>query len=151
MLQRGNSGLVKPSAVDGKHKLSDNWEKMVHVVVKQSNAVIPVFVVARENGHGKNKTLHRNLLLPNGAILETVPKAPSVCTVKTIKKNTPLSVVSVVSHDDEPLRMRKIHVLSFRLAPPSVVHDSITHDFVIESTEEVEEFVFVTQARTEPC
>ena len=66
IVEVGDTVLVKIVAWDGKHKLSDHWEDNPYVVLKQPNLDIPVFVVRRENGTGKNRTLHRNLLLPVG-------------------------------------------------------------------------------------
>ncbi|XP_041366972.1 uncharacterized protein LOC121381693 [Gigantopelta aegis] len=61
--------LVKVVAFDGRHKLADKWEDDVYVILDQPNPSIPVFVVGKENGEGRKRTLHRNLLLPIGAIL----------------------------------------------------------------------------------
>ena len=58
--------LVKIVAFDGKHKISDRWEDDIYVVVRQPNPMIPVFIVQKESGEGKKRTLHRNLLLPIG-------------------------------------------------------------------------------------
>lgn len=35
-----------------------------YVVLSQPNPEIPVFLVKKENGEGRQHTLHRNLLLP---------------------------------------------------------------------------------------
>lgn len=60
----GDRVLVKIVAFDGKHKLSNRWEEDPYVVLSQPNPEIPVFVVKKENGEGRQRTLHRNLLLP---------------------------------------------------------------------------------------
>ena len=39
------------------------WEKDVHVIVKKRDEDIPVYTVKAENGSGKERVLHRNLLL----------------------------------------------------------------------------------------
>jgi len=64
----GDRVLVKIVAFDGKHKLSNKWEEDPYVILEQPNQNIPVFVVKKENGEGRKRTLHRNLLLPIGAI-----------------------------------------------------------------------------------
>lgn len=51
IVEVGDTVLVKIVAWDGKHKLSDHWEDQP-------------YVVRREDGTGKKRTLHRNLLLP---------------------------------------------------------------------------------------
>jgi hypothetical protein len=60
----GDRVLVRKLAFDGKHKLADKWEEEVYIVQSQPNSDIPVFVLKREDGQGRSRTLHRNLLLP---------------------------------------------------------------------------------------
>jgi hypothetical protein len=57
----GDRVLVKILVFDGKHKITESWEEQPYIVGDQANADIPVNVVERENGDGKNRTLHRNL------------------------------------------------------------------------------------------
>ncbi|XP_048250419.1 uncharacterized protein LOC125378637 [Haliotis rufescens] len=66
--QTGDRVLVKILAFDGKHKLSDKWEEDPYIILQQPNQDVPVFVVQKENGEGRQRTLHRNLLLPIGAL-----------------------------------------------------------------------------------
>ena len=49
----------------GKHKIQNRLEDDEYVVVSQPNSDIPVYIVQSISG-GKQKTLHRNLLLPLG-------------------------------------------------------------------------------------
>lgn len=56
--------LVKILAFDGKHKLSNRWKEDPYIILSKRNPDIPVFVVKKENGEGRQRTLHRNLLLP---------------------------------------------------------------------------------------
>ena len=49
----------------GKHKIQNRWEDDEYVVVSQPNSDIPVHIVQLISV-GKQKTLHRNLLLPLG-------------------------------------------------------------------------------------
>ncbi|XP_048251763.1 uncharacterized protein LOC124124353 [Haliotis rufescens] len=80
-VQSGDRVLVKILAFEGKHKLSDKWEEDPYIVLSQPNLGIPVFVVKKENGEGRNRTLHRNLLLPIGSLpverIEEEPTAPT--------------------------------------------------------------------------
>lgn len=62
----GDRVLVKILAFEGKHKIMDRWEEKPYIVTEQPNADIPVYVIEREDGEGKKRTLHRNLLLPIG-------------------------------------------------------------------------------------
>jgi transposase InsO family protein len=70
IIQKGDGVLVKQVYFDGKHKLSDTWKKVQYVVVDQANSAIPVFTVTREDGEGRTRIPHRNLLLPVGFISE---------------------------------------------------------------------------------
>ncbi|VDH94236.1 Hypothetical predicted protein [Mytilus galloprovincialis] len=72
-VQKGDRVLVKIVAFDGKHKLADTWEDTPYVVIDQPNLDIPVFTVVKENGEGRTRNLHRNLLLPVGYIREETP------------------------------------------------------------------------------
>ncbi|XP_033755109.1 uncharacterized protein LOC117338053 [Pecten maximus] len=67
-LDIGDRVLVKVLAFDGRHKIADRWEDCAYVVVSRPNLDIPVFGVRREDGVGRQRTLHRNHLLPIGYI-----------------------------------------------------------------------------------
>lgn len=63
-VQVGDRVLVEKLAFDGKHKIADRWEHCPYTVLRQDNPDIPVFVLVREDGEGRERTLHRNHLLP---------------------------------------------------------------------------------------
>jgi transposase InsO family protein len=89
VIEPGDRVLVKIVAFDGKHKLADRWEEDVYIVDTQPNTDIPVFVVKKENGNGKTRVLHRNLLLPVGSLLpstDPVPKPNPVPKPKPVPK-----------------------------------------------------------------
>ncbi|KAJ7998297.1 hypothetical protein DPEC_G00221230 [Dallia pectoralis] len=48
----------------GTGKLRNHWEENIHVVIRQVGKDIPVYEVKSEQGGGRSRTLHRNLLLP---------------------------------------------------------------------------------------
>lgn len=64
VLEVGDRVLVKATYFEGKHKLADKWEEDPYIVVRQPNDNIPVYEVKKENGQGRMRTLHRNMLLP---------------------------------------------------------------------------------------
>jgi hypothetical protein len=64
VIEIGDRVLVKIVKFNGKHKIADKWEKDPYVVVDQKNKDIPVYTVRQENVDGKERILHRNLLLP---------------------------------------------------------------------------------------
>ncbi len=68
VISPGDRVLVKIVAYDGKHKISDRWENDVYSVLNQPNSQIPVYTVQREDGKGRKRVLHRNLLLPIGPV-----------------------------------------------------------------------------------
>ena len=64
-LEKGDLVLVRALRHKGKHKLQNRWEDKEYVVMAQLDPNIPVYTVQPVGG-GKERTLHRNLLLPLG-------------------------------------------------------------------------------------
>ena len=60
----GDRVLIRNVGLKGKNKLADKWARDTYIVINQPNSDIPVFQVKKEYGKEKNKTLHRNMLLP---------------------------------------------------------------------------------------
>ena len=73
-LQIDNLVLVKRVAWKGRHKIQNKWELDEYVVVAQPNKSVPVYRV-KPIGEGKERVLHRNLLLPLG--IKFVPEIES--------------------------------------------------------------------------
>lgn len=76
VLHPGDRVLVRILAFDGKHKLSDKWEDKAYIVEARPNPEIPVYVVYLESDPRCKRTLHRNHLLPVGALSGEEPPAP---------------------------------------------------------------------------
>ncbi|XP_052074002.1 uncharacterized protein LOC127711879 [Mytilus californianus] len=72
-IQKGDRVLVKIVYFDGRHKLAEKWKDVPYDLLDQPNQDIPVFTVIREDGEGKIKKFHRNLLLPVGYIRDQEP------------------------------------------------------------------------------
>ena len=88
VLHVGDRVLVRTVGLKGKQKLADKWEDEIYVVRTQPNADIPVFVVQREDGSGKRRTLHRNLLLPIGNLPPLVePNRPVRAPARRQRRN----------------------------------------------------------------
>ena len=67
ILQVGDRVLVRKLGIKGKKKLENRWEESPCVV--KAHPHIPVYVIQREDGSGKERVLHRNLLRS----LSTIP------------------------------------------------------------------------------
>ncbi|VDI12622.1 Hypothetical predicted protein [Mytilus galloprovincialis] len=117
-IQKGDRVLVKIVAFgEGKHKLADKWEHDPYTVLAQPNADIPVFTVQKENGDGRKRNLHRNLLLPIGYLTDTEPPVQRGKPVPKprLKKKQTTPVTSIrpesqgvhsdESSDEEPLEL----------------------------------------------
>ena len=85
----GDRVLVKIVAFDGRHKIADKWEDDVYVILNQPNPSIPVYEVGKENGGGRKRILHRNLLLPVGCIPRREIQIPKPRPRKCVKSNVP--------------------------------------------------------------
>ena len=66
--------LVKRVAWKGRHKIQNKWEPEEYVVLSQPNKSVPVYRV-KPVGNGKERVLHRNVLLPLG--IKFVPENDS--------------------------------------------------------------------------
>ena len=66
--------LIKRVAWKGRHKIQNKWEPDEYVVVSQPNKNVPVYRV-KPIGEGKERVLHKNLLLPLG--IKFVPEIES--------------------------------------------------------------------------
>lgn len=65
-LKIGEVVLVKKVAFEGPHKLENRWEMEPYIVESQPDVDVPVYTITPQFGKGRNRTLHRNLLLPIG-------------------------------------------------------------------------------------
>ncbi|KAI3369517.1 hypothetical protein L3Q82_007728 [Scortum barcoo] len=62
----------------GTGKLRSYWEENIHVAIRQVGEDIPVYEIKPEQGRGRSRIMHRNLLLPCDYLpLEIQPKAVS--------------------------------------------------------------------------
>ena len=61
-LEQGDRVLVRNCTPTG--KLDNKWEQHVYVIKDKPNESIPVYRLVREDGKGRTRTLHRNLILP---------------------------------------------------------------------------------------
>ena len=63
-LSPGDLVLVKRMAFKGKHKVQNRWEQDIYKVLDTCRGSTLVLRVQKEDGTGKIRILHRNLLLP---------------------------------------------------------------------------------------
>jgi hypothetical protein len=83
-LEVGDRVLVRRLGPKVESKVDDRWEEDIFIVIEKVED-LPVYTVQREDGKGPRRTLHRNLLLPIGAISELVPERKEAPPRKTIK------------------------------------------------------------------
>ena len=96
VLNVGDRVLVRRLAFQGRHKLADRWEEAPYTVQRQLNPDIPVYVLKREDGRGRERTLHRNHLLPIGSI--PIPVEDDV--IEAPKMVRPKRTEPVTQHSD---------------------------------------------------
>ena len=101
-LEPGDKVLVRNVGVQGKHKSGDKWGKYPSIVVPQPNPEIPIFKVRPENGVGRERTLHRNLLFPCNFLPVEVEPTPSPQTKKRVPANKEQAppIQPVISEDE---------------------------------------------------
>ena len=150
ILHKGDRVLVRILSFDGTHKLSDKWEEDPYVIVDQPNSDIPVFVVKKENGEGRRRTLHRNHLLPIGIITEEeqefrpVPKPRPVPRTrqslknkkKTENKDEEKSSTSVSTDAETDSEDESMIFVMREPTEPSEVDDSVPLDTDVESADD---------------
>ena len=67
----GDRVLIREVGHKGPHKLANRWSREVYLIKDQPDSNTPVYRLAPEHGKG-TKTLHRNMLLPIGALCPEV-------------------------------------------------------------------------------
>ncbi|XP_052689219.1 uncharacterized protein LOC128167505 [Crassostrea angulata] len=103
-LKEGDRVLVRVVKFDGRHKIQDRWEDHPYYIISQPNRDIPVFKVKREDDQGKERVLHRNLLLPIGSKLTSPVPAPRIRKKKTEETEIEeLSIHHQVDSDDDSI------------------------------------------------
>ena len=90
VIHPGDRVLVRILAFTGKHKLSDRWEPDAYEVLKQPNPDLPVFIVQKENKSGRQRTLHRNQLLPIGSLPIVGVVEDKEMDVRQIRRKAPV-------------------------------------------------------------
>ena len=120
--------------VRGKQKIADRWEEEVFVVLGKPNPEIPVFTVKQENGKGRTRVLHRNLLLPINYVppskkretstpVAVVPEETEGQVTVSDEEDNFMSVVSDDSDIGPPLLRprRQLAIQPFRVIEPELV------------------------------
>lgn len=101
MPHTGDLVLVRRFGFKGKHKLADRWESDVYKVVRKIDD-IPVYVIKKEDGKGKERTLHRNHLLPvTWPLISQVPRSSSSLSGQKTSRRKPSGKVKAESRVGE--------------------------------------------------
>lgn len=115
-IQVGDRVLVKNvSERGGTGKLRSYWEKDIYVVEKE-NPDIPVYHIKREDGMGRTKVLHRNLLQKCEQLMKKPSEAASPIKMRPSKKTSELPENSSSSSDSDSDEERKIMYLMKKLS-----------------------------------
>ena len=69
----GDLVMVKLTGLTGPHKIADKWESDPYIIKSKPQKDMPVYVVKRDDGKGKERTLHRNHILPLALPLREKP------------------------------------------------------------------------------
>lgn len=86
----------------GTGKLRNHWEENIHVVTRQVGENIPVYEVKPEQGRGRSRVIHRNLLLPCDHLpFEIQPKESSKQKKRLTKTATENANLEEEEEDDE--------------------------------------------------
>jgi hypothetical protein len=141
--QVGDRVLVRNVGLRGKQKLANKWEDHIYRVKEQPSKDFPVFSVKREDGLGRTRVLHRNMILP----VNYLPVAP--LTIKRQKNKRakqpeadvprPESSSSQSEEEEEPARYNLRQRLDPRAAEfmPRPMENNVTAD--AEEQEEQDE------------
>ena len=116
----GDHVLVKIVALEGTHKLANKWEDNPYLILAQPNPDVPMYTVQKENGEGRKRTLHRNLLLPIGSFNDN-DKVHEPSVVKSTKPK-PVPAPRKVRNRGVSMDSAKTHV------PDSVSDDRGQND-----------------------
>ena len=138
-LEPGDRCLVRKLGPKITSKVDDRWERDVYVVISRHNE-LPVYTVRQEVGKGPDRTLHRNLLLPVGAI-GVCEQSADKQTSREKRKET-ITPMPEEESDEEDIFIPSYSEPQSRLIPrpeadPVVPKASISDDKVSQEPKEV--------------
>ena len=137
-IEPGDRVLLRNVGIPGKHKLGDKWGKYPYIVVSQPNPEIPVFRVRPENGGGKVKTLHRNLLLPCNFLPHEERPMPNVAEKKKPSQSPRVQVPPVSNEDSVQEDTDNVGVSIWTVPPPNEVDGATPTETNNDESEHVE-------------
>ena len=129
----GDLVLVRKLGTKGKHKIQDKYEREVYVIVARDRPDIPVYRVRRDDGIGRERTLHRNHLLPLVwplPVEEATPSQASSSQPQVQQDNTMMEKGDSSSDEDEDEVALEVHMTAPTKAeqqPLPPCHNSPTH------------------------
>ena len=128
-LETGDRVLVRNlTPRQAPHKLRSYWEDQVYIVVSRKEDG-PVYVVKPELGTGRERTLHRNLLLPCNMLANTdaEPQLPKHNTrVRTPKTKESREIVPDTDESDTDSEELPTFLPAFQPEPSVMLSDQLT-------------------------
>ena len=125
----------------GPGKLRSHWEDHIHIVVSRKGEDSPVYEVKLEAGTGRNRTLHRNLLLPCNNLPINIPYETSQKRERKVRKDKRSTACQIAvpqvedladgtcSNDESTITPRNPHT-------GQTVEDAVTEELAKPSVEE---------------
>jgi transposase InsO family protein len=102
-LGKGDRVLVqnKSKREEGPHKLRSYWEPDVYKILEVMDKNGVVYKCKRDDGKGRIRILHRNMLLPVGEMFVTETSGPHQRKADQTTKEGPMTTAGPSAHDEE--------------------------------------------------
>lgn len=85
----------------GPGKLRNYWEEQIHTVVRQMGSDLPIYELRPEQGKGRSRVLHRNLLMPCDHLPFETPPKPATANKRKPRQERSQPLTSQLQDSDE--------------------------------------------------
>ena len=142
ILLHGDRVLVRNlSERGGPGKLRSHWEDQIHIVVSRKGEDSPVYEVKPEAGTGRNRTLHRNLLLACNNLPINIPNETSQKRERRVWKDKRATACQILVPQAEDLADGTCNNDEYTITPWNLhsrrtVEEAVTEELAKPSVEE---------------